>query len=182
MLVLILIVILLIGGVVAFVQARPGEFEYQRNIVIAAPPPQVFALIDDFRNWPRWQPLDRGDPTLRRTFSGAAYGKGARSEWLGKQSSGRQEIVECAPSRMLMVKVDFTRPFETENINTFTFAPAHTDGTSLTWTVRGTLPFLAKLMGLVADTDTVMGKHLEEGLRNLKVESETLRLQQPVSG
>ena len=182
MLILILVVILLVGAVVIFAEMRPTEFEHQRNIVIAAPAAQVFALIEDFRNWPRWQPLDREDSTLRRNYDGPARGKGAVSAFQGKSVSGRQEIIEASPSAMLMVRVDFTRPFETENINTFTLAPAHINGTSLTWTIRGTLPFLAKLMGLIVNIDNAMGKHLEDGLRNLKIESETARLQQPVSG
>jgi uncharacterized protein YndB with AHSA1/START domain len=175
------ILVVVLGALLVFAEMRPGEFEIQRNIVIDAPPEAVFALVNDFRNWPRWQPLDLTDPALRRDFDGAARGKGAVSVWKGKDSTGRQEIIESKPATMIMIKVDFTKPFKAHNVNTFTFAPSR-GGASLTWTVRGTLPLFAKIMSIVINMDRSMGKHLEDGLRDLKAEAETLRLQQPVSG
>jgi uncharacterized protein YndB with AHSA1/START domain len=178
MLGLIAIVILLLGAILIFAEARPGEVEVQRNIVIDAPPQNVFALVGDFRSWPRWQPLDREDPALRRVYSAITAGKGAQSQWQGKSTAGRTQIIESVPPSMLMVAVDFTKPFKAHNVNTFTLAPAH-DGTSLTWTMRGTLPFFAKLMGLVVDTDKAMGRHFEDGLRNLKAAAEGQPQQSP---
>jgi uncharacterized protein YndB with AHSA1/START domain len=178
---IIVIIVVVLGALLIFAEMRPSEFEIQRNMIIDAPPEKVFVLIDDFRNWPRWQPLDLTDPSLHRDYDSAARGKGAVSMWQGKDSTGRQEIIESKPAAMIMIKVDFTKPFKAHNVNTFTLAPSRS-GTSLTWTVRGTLPLFAKIMSIVINMDRSMGKHLEDGLRNLKAEAETLKLQQPVSG
>jgi hypothetical protein len=56
-------------------------------------------------------------------------------------------------------------------MNTFTFAPSR-EGTSLTWTMRGSNPFVARLMSAVIDMNKMMGKHFEDGLRNLKAAAE----------
>jgi uncharacterized protein YndB with AHSA1/START domain len=54
--------------------------------MIDAPPEKVFAMVDDFRSWPKWNLQDRDDPTLTRTCRGAASGAGAISDWSGKES------------------------------------------------------------------------------------------------
>jgi uncharacterized protein YndB with AHSA1/START domain len=180
MLGLIVIAVLLLGAALIFAEMRPGEMEFQRNIVIDAPPESVFPLVGDFQSWPRWQPLDIEDPTLRRVYSPITAGKGAQSQWQSKSSTGRAQIIEYAPPSMIMVAVDFTRPFSAHNVNTFTLAPAHS-GTSLTWTMRGDQPFIVKLMSLVVNVDKAMGKHFEDGLRNLKAVAEG-QPQQSLSG
>jgi hypothetical protein len=72
---------------------------------------------------------------------------------------------------MIMVKADMAKPFEAHNINTFTLSPSR-EGTSLTWTMRGSNPFVAKLMSAVVNMEKMMGKHFEDGLRNLKAVAE----------
>jgi uncharacterized protein YndB with AHSA1/START domain len=167
------IIILAVLAVVAFAGSRPDTIEIQRNIFIDAPPEKVFALIDDFREWPKWQPQDRDDPTIQRSYGGTARGKGATSQWRGNNATGegRQEIVQSTPTSLILVKADWVKPFELHNMNTFTFAPSR-EGTSLTWTMRGSNPFVARLMSAVIDMNKMMGKHFEDGLRNLKAAAE----------
>ena len=51
---------------------RPNTIRVQRSTLIGAPAEKVFALINDFHEWPRWAPQDREDPSMQRTYSGAA--------------------------------------------------------------------------------------------------------------
>ena len=42
------------------------------------------------------------------------------------------------------------------------------DATQVTWAMHGPAPYISKLMGLVFDMDTLIGKDFEAGLANLK--------------
>jgi hypothetical protein len=77
------VIAVLIAAVLLYAATRPNTFRVQRSIDIQASPEKVFAMIDDFHNWPLWAPQDREDPTMRRTYSGPASGKDAVSEWSG---------------------------------------------------------------------------------------------------
>jgi len=163
--------ILVVLAVILLVMAatRPSTVQVQRSALIGAPPERVFALINDFHEWPRWAPQDREDPAMRRTYSGADRGAGAVSDWQGKGSSGRGQmtISESVPVTRIVVKTDFTKPFEAHNVNEFVLERS-ADSTKVTWTMRGTNLYAMKLMGLFVNMDRLMGKHFESGLENLK--------------
>jgi len=165
--------ILIVFGILIFASTKPGTITIQRTAAIKAQPEKIFALINDFHHWPSWAPIDNSDPTMKRMFGGAVSGKGASSEWVGKgkAGSGRMEITESNPPLAITVKVDFTKPFEAHNINEFKLEPRLTE-TKVTWTMRGTNPFMAKAMSVFVDMDRVMGMHFEEGLRSLTSISE----------
>jgi uncharacterized protein YndB with AHSA1/START domain len=164
-----IIVLVAIVGILAFASTKPDTINIQRIAEIKAPPERIFALIDDFHNWPAWAPHDKMDPTMNRTYVGAARGKGASSEWTsrGRAGSGRMEIIEATDPFIITISVDFTKPFEAHNINEFTLERVG-DLTSVTWAMRGTNPYIAKLMSIFLNVDTMMGKHFEAGLQSLK--------------
>ena len=71
--------------------------DVEQHIEIKAPPEKIFNLINDFHNWLSWSPWEKMDPALKRTYSGAAAGKGAVYEWEGnkKVGQGRMERVRA---------------------------------------------------------------------------------------
>lgn len=79
---------------------------------INAPPEKLFALIEDFHNWTKWSPHEHDDPAVRRTYSGAAQGKGAVYEWYGAKDfgAGRAQIAQADAAARLLVDLDLTRP------------------------------------------------------------------------
>jgi uncharacterized protein YndB with AHSA1/START domain len=166
-------VAILAGIVLVFAATRPGTFRVQRSIEIAAPPASVFALINDFHNWSRWAPQDKEDLSMQRTYSGAASGKGAISDWHSRGSAGigRMSITESLPTTRVSVKTDFVKPFEAHNMNDFVLEPAG-NATKVIWSMHGTNLYLMKVMGIFVNMDRVMGKHFEAGLHNLKTLAE----------
>jgi uncharacterized protein YndB with AHSA1/START domain len=170
---ILIIVAVVIAAVLAFAASKPKTFHVQRSITIKAPAERIFALINDFHNWSGWAPQDKEDPTMRRTYSGAANGKGAASEWTssGSAGRGRMAITESVPPRLISIKVDFVKPFEAHNINEFTLEP---EGglTRITWTMDGTNLYIMRLMSIFVNMDSVVGKHFESGLNNLKSAAE----------
>src|ERR1700690_671401 len=163
---MILKIIFALGGLtaVALVMAamRPRSIRIQRSISVSAPPEKVFLLINDFRQWPRWAPQDREDVTMQRSFSGAASGVGAVSEWnsKGNAGKGRMSITDSVPCARVSIKVDFERPFAVHNLNQFVLEPAG-PLTKITWTMQGTNLYFMRLMGILMNMDRMMGKHFE---------------------
>ena len=170
---IIIIVAVLIAAVLALATTKPKTFEVQRSISIKAPREKIFALINDFHSWSGWAPQDKLDPTMNRTYGGAANGKGAVSEWnsTGSAGKGRMSITESVPPSMISIKVDFVKPFEAHNINEFTLEP---DGalTKVTWTMHGTNLYIMKIMSIFVNMDRIVGRHFESGLDNLKTVAE----------
>jgi uncharacterized protein YndB with AHSA1/START domain len=145
-----------------------GEFAIERSTTIAAPPARVFALIENLRNWERWNPNGRADPTVQRAYTGPVAGTGAAMTWRGSRSgAGAMEVTSATPDAEVIVVVSFERPFKVTNRNRFTLEPEG-GGTRVTWAMRGPKPLLAKIVGLVMNMERMLGRHFEDGLAALK--------------
>ena len=164
-----IVVVVLLAALLAFAATQPNVLRVQRAASIQAQPEAIFPLIADFHNWISWSPWENRDPALKRTYSGAASGKGAVYAWEGNRNvgSGRMEITEASPSSKVMIQLDFIKPFEAHNITEFTLQPAG-GATNVTWTMNGPSPFITKAMAIFVNMDKMIGKDFEAGLANLK--------------
>ena len=170
---LLIAVVVVILGILAFAATRSDSFSVQRSTTIRAPADKVFALINDFHRWGEWSPWEKLDPALQRTFSGPAAGPGTVYEWTGnsKVGAGRMEVLKADPAAKVEIKLDFIKPFEGHNIAEFTLTPKG-DSTEVLWVMRGPAPFITKLMGVFVSMDTMIGKDFEAGLNNMKAVAE----------
>ena len=166
---ILIILVVIIAAVLIYAATRPNDFVTSRTASIKAAPEAIFPLINDFKHWPEWSPYEKLDPDMKRQLSGAESGKGAVYAWQGnnKAGVGRMEIVNSVPSSRVALKLDFEKPFRANNTVDFTMAPSG-QTTTVTWAMRGGRPFIAKLMGLFMNFDTLIGKDSEAGLANLK--------------
>jgi uncharacterized protein YndB with AHSA1/START domain len=166
-------IVALTGALLAFVLTRPDTFRVQRTTVIEAPPERIFPFIEDFRKHALWSPYEQFDPSMSRSYSGSKRGKGAVYEWdgKGKVGKGRMEIAHTSPPLMAVIRLDFVRPFRTQNIVEFTLRPEGSS-TNVSWAMRGANPLIAKVLQLVSNMDRVVGKDFETGLANLKALAE----------
>ena len=103
------VIVVVVAGILVYAATRPDMFRVQRTATIKAPPEKIFALINDLRSWSQWSPYEKKDPAMKRTFSGAASGKGAVYEWDGDNNvgKGRMEIAEATPPGKVLIKLDF---------------------------------------------------------------------------
>ena len=117
-----LVVVLVVAAVLIFAATRPDAFRVERVASIKAPPEKIFTLINDLHGWAVWSPYEKKDPAMKRTFSGAANGKGAVYEWDGNKNvgRGRMEITDAAMPAKIVIKLDFFEPFEGHNTAEFT--------------------------------------------------------------
>ena len=167
------VVAVIVAGILLYATTRPDSFTVKRSAAIKAPPERLFALINDLHGWAAWSPYEKKDPGMKRTFSGAAQGKGAVYEWDGNKNvgTGRMEILEATPPSKIVIKLDFLKPFEGHNTAEFTIEPKG-DNTTVTWAMYGPSSFIFKVMGVFMDMDKMIGNDFAAGLANLKALAE----------
>jgi len=163
------ILVVAVVALLAYAATKPDIFTVKRSASINAAPEKIFPLINDYRKWPQWSPYETRDPTMKRIFSGPVEGKGAKYAWEGNRNvgSGNMEIIDTAPPNKVIIKLDFIAPFEGHNIAEFTLAPQGQE-TSVTWEMRGPVPFMAKIMHVLMDMDKMVGTDFATGLANMK--------------
>jgi uncharacterized protein YndB with AHSA1/START domain len=164
---------LAIAIVLILAATKPDSFSVQRVTSIMAPPEKVFPWINDFHQWKSWSPYENKDPAMKRSYSGAADGKGAIYGWEGNKNvgSGRMEILDSSTPSKIVIKLDFFTPFEGHNTAEFTMLPQG-DATNVIWLMHGPAPFMHKVMQVFMNLDNMIGKDFEVGLANLKNISE----------
>jgi uncharacterized protein YndB with AHSA1/START domain len=172
--IIVALLVLAVGGFLAYAATRPDHFAVSRSIAVQAPPEKVFPLIDNLHAFNTWNPFQK-DPAAKLAYSGPESGKGARHSWDGNSDvgAGSIEIVDAAePSRVAM-RLDMTSPMEAHNTVEFTIVPVG-DKTTITWTLTGPQPFLGKVMDAIFGMDAMVGGEFEKGLAALKAKAEAL--------
>jgi uncharacterized protein YndB with AHSA1/START domain len=162
-----------IAVVLILAATKPNTFSVQRAATVKAAPEKIFSLINDFHQWGTWSPWEKKDPAMKRSFSGAASGKGAVYGWDGNKNvgSGRMEILDASLPSKIVIKLDFFKPFEGHNTAEFTMLPqgdATNVTTNVSWIMHGPASFMSKVMQVFMNMDKMIGKDFEAGLANLK--------------
>ena len=80
-------------------------------------------------------------------------------------------ITESTPSTKLVLRLDFVKPFEANNIVEFNLTPQG-GTTKVEWSMRGPNNFMNKLMQVFMDFDKMVGKDFAAGLASLKMSAE----------
>lgn len=163
----------MVAAFLSYVATRPDSFRIERSITINAPAVKIFPFIDNFQLWEEWSPWEKVDPALRRSYTGAARGKGAVYVWEGNREvgRGRMEIVESAPASLVLIKIDFEEPFTAHNTIKFDLERQGA-ATKVIQAMYGPSPFLSKLMGVFFNMEKMVGGKFEEGLASLKTLAE----------
>ncbi|HEY9681633.1 MAG TPA: SRPBCC family protein [Oculatellaceae cyanobacterium] len=160
--------ILLIAGFLAYASTKPNTLKIHRESVINAAPDVIFPLLEDFHQWTRWSPWEDKDPQMKRVYSGAESGVGAIYEWFGDKNvgEGKMEILTADQNTLIILKLDFIKPFEGHNTTEFKLTPEGAN-TRLSWTMTGEANLMSKAMSTFIDMDKMIGKDFEKGLENL---------------
>ena len=170
MLKIILISLATIVVVLAVIVAlQPAEFRVARSTTISAPPPAVFAQVNDFHNWEAWNPWAKIDLAMKQNYDGAPAGTGAIYTWIGNNEvgEGRMTITESRPSELIRIKLAFFKPIAGNSIAEFTFKPEG-NRTAVTWSMSGENNFMAKAIHLFMNMDKMIGGQFEKGLADMK--------------
>lgn len=169
-----IVVVSLVAALLIFAATKPDTFRVERSISIKAPPEKIFAILNDFHQSESWSPFEKKDPAMKRTFGGAASGKGAVYEFDGNKEvgKGRLTITDTAPPSKIKIALDMVEPFEAHNTVEFTLG-TNGDSTGVTWAIHGPQSYMMKVVGLFMDCDKMIGKDFEAGLVKLKAITQT---------
>ena len=162
-----------IGGVLVAAAMRPDSFQVRRSATINAAPEKIFPLINDLHRFNSWNPFEKKDPNLKRSYGGPESGKGATYAFEGNSNVGKGtlEILDSAPASKVTMALRMLEPFEVRNTVDFVLQPK--DGTTqVTWAMQGSVPYLAKIIHLFIDMDRMVGAEFEAGLASLKTLAE----------
>lgn len=148
---------------------QPDSFRVERKVVVAAPAKKVFPYLEDPKKTVEWSPWEKKDPNLKKTFSGAAKGKGAVYEWDGNKDigAGRLEITDTVPNEKVVMDLHFLRPMEGRNVAMYVVTPKD-GGSEVSWSIEGPMPFVSKLFSVFMDMDKMIGSEFAKGLGDLK--------------
>ncbi len=159
--------------VVAYAATRPNDFSISRSAIINAPPEVVFPLINDLRQFDRWNPFAKADPSIRLEYSGPDNGAGAKSTWdsSGSAGKGMLEITgSSAPSQINML-LHMIKPIRARNDIVFAVQTV-AGGSNVSWTMRGKQPLIGKIISTFMSMDRMVGGPFERGLADLKILAE----------
>ena len=168
-----LVVMALLGVFAVVVAFQPADYRVTRTARINATPAMVFGRVNDFHAWEAWSPWAKLDPSVKNTFDGPAAGTGAAYGWSGndKVGEGHMTITNSHPFDLILIKLDFIRPFASTCATEFTFKPAG-EQTEVTWTMTGKKNFVSKAFCMFMSMDKMVGGDFDRGLAKLKSESE----------
>ena len=164
-----LFVIALIALVLIYGWLQPASFAVSREADYNTTPAKVFAQINDFKNWAQWSPWEKMDPTMQRSYTGAAKGVGSKYAWIGnkKVGQGSMEITHSEAAKNMQLDLHFVKPFQARNVTEFTLTPKGKQ-TNLKWEMRGAKPFMMRVLGAFFNMDKIVGSDFEKGLANLR--------------
>lgn len=151
----------------------PSTLRVHRMIEIAAPPGDVFAVVNRLDRLNEWSPWYALDPDAAYAVEGPKGGVGQRLSWQSAHEqvgTGSQEIVQSIPDQLVQTELDFgemgggSAAFE---------LAAQGAGTQIVWRFETDLGMnpIARYMGLMMDD--LIGTDYEKGLANLKKLIET---------
>ncbi|MEI8152184.1 MAG: SRPBCC family protein [Hyphomicrobiales bacterium] len=162
-----------IAVVLVVAAMRPDQFRVQRSAAIKASPERIFPLIADFKAWAAWSPYENKDPAMKRTYGPSTRGKGASYAWDGDSNvgAGNMLITDAPSPSNVVLDLNMTRPITAHNKVEFTLTPAG-DSTTVTWAMRGEVPYFAKIIHVFFNMDKMVGGDFEAGLVKLKAAAE----------
>jgi uncharacterized protein YndB with AHSA1/START domain len=166
---ILIVIAVLVVLFVLVVATRPANFRVERSATMNAPPEEVFAQVNDLHKWEAWNPWGKLDPDMEQTYEGPPFGVGSSYSWVGNKNvgEGRMTIAESRPNDLILIELEFFKPFAATHTTEFTFQPVG-ESTKVTWAMFGENNFMAKAMGLFMSMDKMIGGMFEKGLADLK--------------
>ena len=150
----------------------PTEIKVKREVLISAPIDRVFDQVNDLRNWEKWAPWKRQDPTMIMTFSNPPVGQNAFYKWESKDKhmgNGTLTLSRVVTNEEIVTAIDFGG----KDTGTTKFNFAHkSDQIQVTWSMNenvGGWPW-NRYLGLIMRG--TLKKQFDSGLKALKFYAE----------
>lgn len=168
----ILLVLAAIIGIILIVAAfQPDTYTVERKGTVAAPPMVVFMHINDFHQWPRFNPWHDLDSNMTYSYEGPETGVGSAVIWSGNSNAGKGKmtLVETRPDEYAKIDMHFMEPFDGKAVTEFALKP-DAAGTEVTWTMTGQQNYFSKIICLFMSMDKMIGEQYEKGFAKMNAE------------
>ena len=171
--VFLLVIVVLILSVVIIASTRPSDFKVERHVLIKTTPDKVYPYISDLKKFSEWNPFEKKDPKIKKTFIGKDSGVGSIYEWEGNSEvgKGQMEIKEVVTNSKVIYELRFEKPMKGTNIAEFNLSQENKNNENLTkisWSMTGKNNIISKIICLFINFDKMVGGDFQKGLENLK--------------
>lgn len=150
----------------------PSTIKVSRSIEVNAPMDRVFDQVNDLRNWEKWSPWKRMDPTMVMTFSNPPVGQNAFYKWESqdkRMGTGTLTLNKVTNMEEIVTGIDFGD--RGRSISTFQFSHKK-DAILVTWSMDqkvGVMPW-SRYFGVIMKS--ALKKQFDEGLKGIKFYTE----------
>ncbi|MDR6562796.1 MULTISPECIES: SRPBCC family protein [unclassified Arcicella] len=169
---ILLAVVIFIAALLLIALFTQKDYVVVREITINKPKTEVFNYIKYLKNQNDYSVWAKMDPAMKKEFRGTDGTVGFVSAWKSDSADvgqGEQEILKIVEGQRIDTEVRFIEPFESTAPSHITTDAMGADQTKVSWTFEGHMSYPMNLMMLFYDMEGLIGKDLEDGLKNLKV-------------
>jgi effector-binding domain-containing protein len=157
-----LVLIVLLAIISVFL---PSKMAMERSIIINAPASNAFEQINTLKNWEKWSPWKKMEPTAKMTYNDIASGEGASYSWAGeKTGEGTLTITKSTPEE-IVTKLDFKDQGTSEA--GFRLAPEG-NATKLTWYFNSEVGANPMHRWMMVIMKGMMASQFDDGLKSIK--------------
>jgi uncharacterized protein YndB with AHSA1/START domain len=165
---------LLIGIAVLILLAAGAAYLLPRNVIVErdvlvnAPPEEVFQHINSLQAFSEWSPWGDYDPEMQVVYSGPETGVGNTMEWTSDHrnvGTGRQEITDVIENEAVRTSLAFDGM---GNAEAWWLLSPEDGGTRVTWGLNSDMGMnpIGRWIGLTLDG--LVGADYERGLERLR--------------
>jgi len=162
-----------VAAVGVAVAVRDENYRISRSVKVNASPSVIFAVLKDFRQFEHWNPWEKLDPKMQKTFEGETGAAGSYYHWAGnkKVGEGTMTILDTQNDEGVDLRLEFFRPFASQATVRWSLEPAGDGSQVVTWTMKGKhANLMAKAFAPVMNS--MLTKSFDEGLAKLKAHCE----------
>ncbi len=160
-----IIALVALAAIVGFFM--PSKYELERSLTMKAAPANIYEQIVTMKNWEKWSPWLKMDPTMKLTYNDIPSGKGASYSWNAeKMGEGSLTIQDCNPDTFALIQLVFKG--SGEGMSSFSIHPDADGQSTVTWKMWsdiGMNPF-KRLMNQLKKG--MMLKSFDDGLASIR--------------
>jgi len=151
------------------------QYSVEREISIAKSKQNIYDYVKYLKNQDNFSVWAKIDPSMKKDYRGTDGTVGFVAAWdsnIKKAGKGEQEIKKIDDGVRIDYEIRFLEPMKSTSDAFLAFKSVNDDVTIVRWGVYGKIKYPMNLMLLFMDMDSMLGKDLEDGLKNLKAELE----------
>lgn len=166
---LVVLVLLVLPLIVAVFAKK--EYLVERGIMISKPKLEVYEYVKLLKNQDNFSVWAKIDPGMKKEYKGVDGTVGFVSAWdsqVKEAGKGEQEIIKITNGDRIDYEIRFLKPMKGTNKAFMAFKGNSDNSTNLTWGISGRMNYPMNFMLLCMNMDSMLGKDLDGGLKNLK--------------